>query len=284
MARLILDPLRLDGAAGRAEACRLFRSTAPVAVDIGLGAHAGGYPTRLQEALADTYEAVARWIGEPAFAGLARRYAAAHPSTSYNLNDFGSHLARFLRRDPLGATYPFLPDLASLEWKVLLAFHAGSGTEPGTPDLAGASVDDLARVTLAMPPGVALLRSQWPVATLWRDKSRDAPGRLSSTVHPPTGGAENVAIFRAGLVVRVRRLENDEFRALRAAARGESLAAVLEAAFDRGTAPERIAAWPAQWRKQGIVTGWRRAIAGATTASPGTDASQPGLVSPRSSL
>jgi len=86
--------------------------------------YAGGYPARLEEALHESFPAVAHVLGDGAFHGLVRRYIAAVPLRSYNLNDVGAELPRFLEADELTKDLPFLPDLARLEGHVARAFHA----------------------------------------------------------------------------------------------------------------------------------------------------------------
>ncbi len=252
MAGLILAPERLESAAGRSTLSRLFDDSVPVAPAVGLVAYAGGYPARLREALADTFEAVARFAGEEGFAALAARYTAACPPAAYNLNDIGRSLPGFLRADPLARALPFLPDLAELEWKISRAFHAALLPPADTARLGALSDDEWRRVTLELQPGVAALVSRWPVRALWEAR-HDAHAPSCSNAG---ADGENVLVYRRDLIVRLELADKDEVGALRAVARGKPLTAVLEQAVRRGVAAGEAAAWPARWQQLGLLSGW----------------------------
>jgi hypothetical protein len=257
MARLMLAPARLESAAGPSKPSRLFNDSVPVAPALGLSAYAGGYPVRLCEALADTFEAVARFAGEEGFAALAARYTAACPPACYNLNDVGRSLPAFLRADPLARALPFLPDLAELEWKIARAFHAELQPPADTTGLGALRADEWSRVTLALQPGVATVVSRWPLRTLW-----EARGDARAARRCYAGGhGESVLVYRRDLVVRLDLTNKNEVRALRAIARGRPLAVVLEHAVGRGMAAGDAAAWPARWQHLGLLAGWELADA-----------------------
>lgn len=252
MARLILAPERLESADGTATLAGLFDAATPVAAAIGFGAYAGGYPARLREALADTFEAVLRYVGDDDFTALSARYTAAHPPACYNLNDVGRSLPRFLRSDLLIAERPFLPDLAELEWKISRAFHAELEPPAGTAALGTLGEDEWSRVVLELQPGVATVVSRWPVRALWlasEDAGSQGGGERS--------GGEAVLVYRRDLVVRLESVSVGEARALGAIRRGRPLSAVLETAVRRGAPATEAAVWPARWQQLGILSGWR---------------------------
>jgi len=218
---------------------------------LGLGAYAGGYPVRLHEALADTFEAVARYCGDTEFGALARRYTAAFPPKCYNLNDVGRSFARFLRTDRLIHDLPFLADLADLEWKISRAFHAGLLPPADTAALAELTEDQWARVRLELQPGVGTVLSSFPIRSLWAARnSASPPTQLTAA------GAEQVLVYRRNLTVRLELADRHEIRAVRALGRRVPLAVVLEAALRRGAPPKEVGAWPGHWQRLGILAGW----------------------------
>lgn len=252
MARLILAPERLEPVTGPSSRSRLFNDATPVAPALGLSAYAGGYPVRIREALADTFEAVARVAGDHGFTALAARYTAACPPTSYNLNDVGWSLPSFLRADPLAGALPFLPDLADLEWKISRAFHAELSPPADTTGLGTLSDDEWSRVTLELQPGVATVVSRWPVRTLWEARGDAGAARCCAA----DGDGESVLVYRRDLAVRLDLSNKIEVGALRAVARRRPLAVVLEHAVRRGVAVGEAAAWPARWQQLGLLAGW----------------------------
>src|SRR5262245_48027177 len=101
-------------------ACEWLLAT-PATGDVAerLDVHRGGYPARIEAAVADTYPAVAHLIGAGALHGLVRRYVRVLSRHGYNLNDVGAELPSFLEHDALSEGLPFLPDLAALEQRIV---------------------------------------------------------------------------------------------------------------------------------------------------------------------
>lgn len=221
---------------------------------VGFRAYADGYPARIREALADTFEAVAHFVGARAFGELASRYAEARRPSSYNLNDAGVALPRYLERDPLALEYPFLPDLAALEWKMAVAFHAEQVPALRISALAAWSEDDWCKARLVLGPSVGVATSRWPVLSLW--ELRETPhGRIPLDFAAP---AEAVLVYRRDLVVRLERITAAEAAALQAIRRGASLAAVLERAARRGANAGEVGEWISRWQASGLITGIRK--------------------------
>jgi hypothetical protein len=226
---------------------------APAVAADRLDVYAGGYPARVRDALADTHPALARLVGEAAFAALAQRYAAAMPLTSYNLNDAGAHLAAFVAGDALGRAYPFLADLAALEWCIAQAFHAAERPALDPRALAW-SLDDWDRAVLELQPSVAVLASRWPLLALW-ERGDAAPDEARRAA----GAAQAMLIRRAGLVVRCEAISAGEAAALRLLLDGQTLGAVMEQLGAAGHDAETVSQWCAGWMRDGIVAGAHRA-------------------------
>lgn len=221
---------------------------------MGLQAYRGGYPARLREALADTFEAVARVTGDEAFTALAARYVRAHPPSSYNLNDAGASLASYLRDDPLTLDLAFLPDLAELEWKIAAAFHAPWLPPLDLTALAGWVEDDWACARLRLQPSVGVVRSSWPLQTLWQSR----PASRAELDVALAARAENVVVYRHDLIVRLELVTGPEATALTAVLGGGALMDVLAAAAANGAADAEIASWFAHWQALGIIAGCHR--------------------------
>jgi uncharacterized protein len=80
------------------------------------------YSSRLSHALTSSYPAIAQHLGHD-FALLCQEYILAHPSHHNDLGQLGQGLEAFLRTHALAHQYPFLPDLAALEWAIERLFH-----------------------------------------------------------------------------------------------------------------------------------------------------------------
>ncbi|TAL99456.1 MAG: DUF2063 domain-containing protein, partial [Rhodanobacter sp.] len=69
------------------------------------------------EALRTTFPAVAALVGEAFFEHAAAHYRCMQPSRSGNLQAFGEHFPECLERLPNVQQFPYLGDVARLEWR-----------------------------------------------------------------------------------------------------------------------------------------------------------------------
>lgn len=212
--------------------------------------HAGGYPARILEALADTYPAIARVVGAAAFEMLAQRYAAEVALASYNLNDAGERMPAFLRRDSLMQRTAFLPELAELEWRVTQAFHAEEHAALN-PRRLDWSMEDWARAVLEFQPSVAVLSSDWPLLVVWAGRDVDADPQPVARLDEP----EYLVVRRAGDVVRCESVTAAEARALALLLEDGHLFRVAEQLETEGIAPDVVLGWFSHWMNAGMIAG-----------------------------
>jgi hypothetical protein len=184
-------------------------SDRPVGPAVGLSVHAGGYPARIHDALVEAFPAVAHFVGEAEFVRLVSRFASVTPPTRYNLNEAGAGFAAFLEADSADRRLGFLPDLARLEWRIVVAFHARrlpSADPSRLADLARAGEQACASGAIALQPGTGLVRSKWPILSLWQ--LRETPrSEISLAVE---GRPERVLVWREGETVKLDLVDDDE--------------------------------------------------------------------------
>lgn len=121
----------------------------------------------LTSALGATFSTVRGAVGDDFFAGMARAFIAQSPPVEPVLSEYGAGFAAFVARWPAAAALLYLADAARLDWALNLAY-----TAPDTPGLtaehlAAVPADQLDRLTLRPRPGVALLRSHYPIDRIW---------------------------------------------------------------------------------------------------------------------
>ena len=215
-----------------------------------LAVYAGGYQTRVREALAEVYEAVHRVLGEGPFEALSRAYAERHPSHDYNLSLTGRHLPEFLAGSSWAERLPFLPDLARLEWTVCRAFHAADRPPCDVRPLAALPLDAWTGVRVGFQPSVAIVSSAWPVLDLWEARQQPSGTIDIALVNRP----QDVLVFRRGLEVRCARLDVGQKRVLERLLAGEPLGRALDAL--QGTndqAEPPVASWFFVWASNGLI-------------------------------
>jgi hypothetical protein len=204
--------------------------------------YASGYLARLVEALENDYPAVRRILGEGPFRSLVACYVRRCPPRSYDIGRAGDRLAELLDEDPLGAELPFLPDLARFEWSLAEAFVAADSVPLAWSDVAALGPEAAADTRFRLRPGTTLVRSSWPLLSLWAAKDladEDVDVRLEPAPHA-------VLVYRDGLEVRRRLVGEADAGFLEAAATGLRLSGLLGGASGEAQAAtlvERFRAW-----------------------------------------
>ena len=215
-----------------------------------MAVYANGYLVRIREALAEVYEALRHVLGEDKFSGLCHAYVYRHPSFDYNLNFVGKKLPEFLESSLLTKSFPFLPDLARLEWLVWRAFHAFEEPALDSRQIAEIPMDDWEKTQIIFQPSVGLISSLWPILDIWRIR-RDSSDKMSvDLTHRP----QQILIGRRGDQVRCEGLDENQYRLLSGLLSGKSLGVVCEELA--GAADEQefpIAAWFSEWVRDGLI-------------------------------
>jgi hypothetical protein len=250
MAARLLGPARGDLVEAGAQLDEWLHVPNPARTAERLRVYAGGYPARIRESLAEAYPAVARVVGATAFDDLAQRYAVSVALTSYNLNDAGAQMAAFLHHDPLTRRHPFLPELAELEWRVALAFHAEERPALDPRALAW-GMEEWSQAELQLQPSLAVLSSDWPLLALWAD--RDTPG--DSCAIARLSEPEHLIVRRAGDVVRCESVTAPEARALALLLDNGHLFRVAERLEGEGVEPDAVLGWFSRWMSAGMIAG-----------------------------
>jgi hypothetical protein len=136
----------------------------------------------LTRALEAGFPVLRRIVGEEFFAGMAGVYLRAHPPKSRLIMHYGADMPTFLAGFPHTAQLPYLPDIARAELALRDSYHAADHTRP---DLSTLSPDK----RLVLAPSLRLIRSTWPIHTIWEMNTTGTPGPL-----PPE--AQNLLILR----------------------------------------------------------------------------------------
>jgi len=214
-----------------------------------LDVYVAGFPARVQDALEESYPAVAHLIGHSEFHKLVRRYIGSLSQFPSNLNDIGAFLPAFLAFDRANDSFPFLHDLARMEWALVCAFHAPAPSPFDTSHLAAVSEGQWTDAILEFQPAVAVLRSNWPIHTLWA--ARELPREELDIAVQDQG--ECVLIRRAGSELHCDKVDANEAVVMEALIAGTPLGRLGEL-LDRPEArSDEVTRWFARWIQQGLI-------------------------------
>lgn len=220
-----------------------------------LSIYGDGYFLRIVEVMAFNYSSVKNLIGADAFDDLARRYLIKHPSTFKSIDDVGHRLSQFIKKDPLAKKWPFLSDLAALEWTAHQAFFANNVPPINTKLLAGLPPAAWTSLRLELDPSVKIQRLDWPVAELWRMDGKWKAARLRKLKKKRTA----YLIFRQrDKFVRVTNVSEVQETLLIHLSKGKTLRHALTVLAKKhrfnGDLPP-IRAWFHDWASSGVISG-----------------------------
>ncbi len=182
-----------------------------------------------QQTLANAYPVLQRLLGADFFNDLARIYGQTMPSLSGNLTELGAALPDFIGSLENCRAYPYLSDVASLEWRVHQAYYAEHSTAITLAELATFPPEQLGELQCRLQPDCALFESPWSVAAIW-----------SAHQNEPVVFPDNLAEQTYCLIwrqpwqtrwdVQVSPLSCASYVALTALQNGQSLGAAIEMA------------------------------------------------------
>lgn len=183
----------------------------------------------LTEALAARFPVCVQIVGTEFFQAMARTYAAACKPSSPLLMAYGGGFPDFIASFPPAAALPYLTDVARLEVAYGEAYHAAEACPMHAAGLGALGPDGLGRLSLRLHPSLRLVRSAYPVASIWQAHQEADP------VAPEDWGGEDVLVLRPDADVLVHRLPAGGLVFLEALQAGETVRAAAGAAC--GEAP-----------------------------------------------
>ncbi|HZM37444.1 MAG TPA: DNA-binding domain-containing protein [Burkholderiales bacterium] len=181
----------------------------------------------LSQALADVYPVLVRLVGMEYFFQAARRFVRQHPSRSGNLHDFGGELARFLATLPETPAFPYLSDVAALEWAWHEALHADEAAALDVVRLAKVPEHAIEGLRFRLHPAARLVASRYPVLAIWEANREGAPSDSAVSLD---AGPDWLLITRPGLERAIERLTPGAFTLLITLASGSTIADACDAA------------------------------------------------------
>jgi hypothetical protein len=209
----------------------------------------GNLSATWDKTLSAAYPVVRMLVGEEFFGGLSKAYGRAHPSGSGDLNVFGAHFDEFLRHFPHVADYPYLPDMATLEWALHRAHYAPAAQGVTARQLAAVSPEQMETARLTLHPACRLLSSAWATIPLWQAHQADGGVGFPADMAVPS----YAVIARPDWKTQVVALDRAGHAALQVLGEGGDFGAALDAAFDLDEAFD-VAGALQLWLAHAVVT------------------------------
>lgn len=185
----------------------------------------------LSEALRTQFPATERIVGTEFFMALARVYVSSEPPRSPVMMNYGERFPAFIERFEPAAEIPYLADVARLEFARTQAYHAADAAPLDAAAWQSADADVLGGLRVVLHPSARIVRSAFPVVTIWSMNSgRMEPASIEDC------GPEDAVIVRTRGDVEVRQLPPGGAVFLDALAAGMPLGEAAAAAADADAA------------------------------------------------
>ncbi len=140
----------------------------------------------LRTALADKFPYLNKLIGGAAFTALADSYVRSHLPQTPLLQNYGDDLPEHLAAFAPLADVPYAADLARLEVKWLMCYHAADHVALLPSRLL---TDAVEQYGLSLAASLQLLASDWPLYDLWQFVHDEGPA-------PEQMQAQQVLVYR----------------------------------------------------------------------------------------
>jgi hypothetical protein len=213
-----------------------------------LSVYAEAYFSRLLEALENDFEVTAHVLGEE-FPRICAEYLEVHPSRSSNIENVGRSLPEFLKSHELASEYPFVAELASLEWGKTEAFYAYDSDKIDPASLKGATEESWGNATFKIDPSLRAYSFQYPVDQLLSAESTD---QLKDRIKKIKKTPAFVFVQKIEGWPQVRPVSEDQFKAIQSMKAGKTLGELVSNLQE--AEPSELMAWFSQWMQTGLIS------------------------------
>jgi len=181
---------------------------APVALRLMI--YGNAYKARLLEALESTYSILKTYLGDDDFNQLGNEYIDTYPSTYRSIRWFGDRFPEFLISHSHYGDYPFISELAKIEWTMALVFDAADDAILIPNDLHTLPHHDWPHLQIHFHSSLQLINVSWNVFEIWQS--------ISDELDPPepvcSSSPVTWVLWRKDLLNHYSSLTTDEAQAM----------------------------------------------------------------------
>ena len=192
-----------------------------------LSIYRGSVLGNLSQALGDIFPVVKACVGNDFFNAMSVKYIAENPSRSSSLDDYGEQLPKFIALFPPLKNFPYLEDVALLEWHWHRTFHRRDEVSFDATSLGLVQEQQMDSITFQLPKSLTLLESNYPTVKIWEMNSGLVPEQTIDLAE----GREDFVIWRVNLATKVKVLSKLEAALLKAIQKGDSLGTICQHAL-----------------------------------------------------
>lgn len=224
----------------------------------GLDIYRNAYRARLVDALRETYERTAKWVGEDGFRQAAAHHLINRPPSGWTLDDAGDGFQETLAE--LFADNPEVAELAWLEWAMHRAYVAADAAPivPAALEQLAASFseEDWVTMQIAFLPGTDQHVIRHDIGALWAALEEDSETTSGDGIDVMAIEPAHLVVWREGEKPVFMPVSDAEGRALRIMRSGSSYGAMCEFLLDMMGEDSAIAeagAMLGRWLHNGLI-------------------------------
>ncbi len=181
-----------------------------------------------RDALTANFPVLAQIVGEDSFKGCAAAFVETAPPADPRLCLYGAGFARHVGQWAPFAGFPYLEDVAELEWLVVEALFAADAAPLDATPIAAAPDPETA---LVLHPATRIRAFDYPAVSLWMAHQKGAIQMLEMIKWVP----ETALISRRAMAVQMIAIDPATRAFLVASTLGDAAAAAHEAGGDVAT-------------------------------------------------
>ncbi|GAB4013311.1 MAG: hypothetical protein Fur0010_10070 [Bdellovibrio sp.] len=147
------------------------------------------YHARLQSVMGENFTAIWKILGDELFFEVCREYRNNHTSPFFDLGLYGDQFALFLKNHRVSEEYPFLSDLADLEYTFHQFFHAPAPIPVEREELMRFQVEE--NLKFIFTNEMKIYESDYPILDLW-----ELPKQENKTLKDLDWMPQNFILFK----------------------------------------------------------------------------------------
>lgn len=167
----------------------------------------------LTDCLQKIYTTIHQLIGDECFIWLAKQYIDLYQPLSGDIHEYGSNFAQFLAHNSDNKAFPYLVEVAQLDWAYHQIFHAEDCVVFDLHQLKNVGPEQYNEIKFKLNPTAKLFSFNFPIFHIWQICQNE--NKSNERVYLTEGG-EKIIIFKCHFDIFINTLSQGEYEFINA--------------------------------------------------------------------